>query len=313
MAVASTASETGKSILPISRYGANRVRILEDPSLKFNNRTSVDLKDRFRTYFPEDYKRLYPNATSTRERASPQTLAPEAASFNKAKRKDRTPFSKAEDTNLLIGFGKYGGKWSSIQKDESLGLGHRRSTDLRDRFRNAFPEKYVGAGFKPPPAKRRRRMDPDNESVPATTATTSLPTTTEQVPTQGIYRFRTDVSHAPIQTTQIQEQTTTVPAAVRRELSTTINSQPTSGDTFNRLNWTNPHNARMQKEMEMAAKLRRALNMSDPSEMMGETEIPLDPGLSDVAYQPQGQSQDSEGSLTGLLDAAVQQSAWKGD
>src|SRR5271169_6011164 len=94
-------------------------------------------------------------------------LAPEAASFSKSKRKERTPFTKEEDANLLIGFGKYGGKWSSIQKDETLGLNHRRSTDLRDRFRNAFPDKYVGAGFKPPPAKRRRRTD----SPPTTTAT----------------------------------------------------------------------------------------------------------------------------------------------
>jgi hypothetical protein len=37
-------------------------------------------------------------------------------------------------------------------------------------------------------------------------------------------------------------------------------------------------------------KLRRALDMSTAGEMMGE-DIPLDPGLSDVAYQPHGQSQ----------------------
>lgn len=284
----------------------------------------MDLKDRFRTYFPEDYKRLYPNATSTRERASPQTLAPEAASFSKAKRKDRTPFSKTEDTNLLIGFGKYGGKWSSIQKDESLGLQHRRSTDLRDRFRNAFPEKYVGAGFKPPPAKRRRRID-DADTVPATTTTTTTTATTttglpatnanaEQVASQPLYRFRTDGVHAPMQTAQIQESPNV--NTVRRELAAAaaaaMNSQPT-GDTFNRLSWTNPHSARMQKDMEIAAKLRRAMNMSDPSEMLGDTEIPLDPGLSDIAYQPHGQNHDAEGTLTGLLDAAVQHGAWKRD
>src|SRR5271170_3512264 len=118
---------------------------------------------RFRTYFPQDYKRLYPNATSTRERATAQSLAPEAATFAKAKRKDRTPFTKEEDENLLVGFGKYGGKWSNIQKDEALGLSHRRSTDLRDRFRNAYPEKYVGAGFKAPPAKRQRRTEEPSE------------------------------------------------------------------------------------------------------------------------------------------------------
>ena len=69
----------------------------------------------------------------------------------------------------------------------------------------------------------------------------------------------------------------------------------------------------MQKDMEIAAKLRRALNMSDPSEMLGDTEIPLDPGLSDIAYQPHGQNQDAEGTMTGLLDAVVQHGAWKRD
>lgn len=68
----------------------------------------------------------------------------------------------------------------------------------------------------------------------------------------------------------------------------------------------------MQKEMEMAMKLRRALDMSNASEMMGDTEIPLDPGLSDVAYQPHGgPNQDTE-ALTGLLDAAVHHGTWKG-
>jgi len=294
-------------------------RILEDPTLKFNNRTSVDLKDRFRTYFPEDYKRLYPNATSTRERASPQTLAPEAASFSKAKRKDRTPFTKTEDANLLVGFGKYGGKWSNIQKDESLGLQHRRSTDLRDRFRNAFPEKYVGAGFKPPPAKRRRRIDADTDHIASTAADTSLPATNaaaEQVASQQpMYRFRTDVGHAPMQPNVPIQDPANV-AAVRRELAVSaagMGSQPT-GDTYNRLSWTNSHSARMQKDMEIAAKLRRAMNMSDPNEMLGDTtEIPLDPGLSDIAYQPHAQNQDAEGTLTGLLDAAVQHRAWKRD
>jgi hypothetical protein len=285
--------------------------------LKFNNRTSVDLKDRFRTYFPEDYKRLYPNATSTRERASPQTLAPEAATFSKAKRKDRTPFSKTEDTNLLIGFGKHGGKWSSIQKDDSLGLAHRRSTDLRDRFRNAFPEKYVGAGFKPPPAKRRRRIDDTDILVPTTTTTTTTlvaTATDQQIPAAPtLYRFRTDASHVTIPTPPIAEPSPLPTTTRRDQLSAAgINSQST-GDTFNRLSWTNPHSARMQKDMEMAAKLRRAMNMSDPSEMLGDTEIPLDPGLSDVAYQPHGQNHDGEGTLTGLLDAAVQHGAWKRD
>lgn len=205
----------------------------------------------------------------------------------------------------MIGFSKYGGKWSSIQKDETLGLAHRRSTDLRDRFRNAFPEKYVGAGFKPPPAKRRRRTGED-----------ASPSNTNSITQSSSFEFRTDVvSHTPISAGPMQINETPIATPARREqIAVAMASSQPSGETFghSRITWTNPHNATMQKEMEMAMKLRRALDMSSASEMMGDAEIPLDPGLSDVAYQPHGQNHDTE-ALTGLLDAAVQHGAWKRD
>jgi hypothetical protein len=241
---------------------------------------------------------------------SAQTLAPEAASFAKAKRKDRTPFTSKEDENLLIGFGKYGGKWSSIQKDETLGLSHRRSTDLRDRFRNAFPDKYVGAGFKPPPSKRRRR-NPEGD-------TSSNPSS--QPPQQQTFEFHNDLvaAHSPLTGTSIQDPDTTVPTPVRRDqiasaISSTIATSQATADTFShttRMGWTNTHNAAAQQEREMALKIRRALDMSNP-ELMTDSEIPLDPGLSDVAYQPHEENQNDTDALTGLLDAAVQHRTWK--
>ena len=250
---------------------------------------------------------MYPNATSTRERANPQTLAPEAASFTKAKRKERTPFTKQEDENLLLGFHKYGGKWSLIQKDESLGLAHRRSTDLRDRFRNAFPDKYIGAGFKPPPAKKRRRADEETGADDSAKAETSSGTAgdTQQLP--GTFEFRADVNPMPTSTMQVSESTTS-----GRDHMVALPSSTGEQFSHTRISWTNPHNAAMQKEMEMAIKLRRALDMSTATEMMGEPEIPLDPGLNEVTYQPSTQNHDSE-ALTGLLDAAVQHETWKRD
>ena len=59
----------------------------------------------------------------------------------------------------------------------------------------------------------------------------------------------------------------------------------------------------------MALKIRRALDMSN-LELMTESEIPLDPGLSEVAYQ-HGEAQNDSDALTGLLDAAVQHRTWK--
>jgi len=255
---------------------------------------------------------LYPNATSTRERAHHPALSPEAASFAKAKRKDRLPFTKQEDENLLIGFSKFGGKWSSIHKDESLGLGHRRSTDLRDRFRNAFPEKYIGAGFKPPPIKRRRR---DLEAGEGSSAR-RIEEAAGQPPEARTFEFRTEVAPAPVVMPETQE--VSVPEQSTSSSTTGLASlQPTTSETFSstRLPWSSVSNSTRQQEREMAIKIRRALEMSNESEMMGEQEIPLDPGLSEVAYQPHetGQTQDTE-ALGGLLDVAVQHvRSWKRD
>lgn len=48
----------------------------------------------------------------------------------------------------MRGFEKYGAKWTKIQSDLSLGLSSRSRTDLRDRFRNKFPEKFIQTGHK---------------------------------------------------------------------------------------------------------------------------------------------------------------------
>jgi hypothetical protein len=62
--------------------------------------------------------------------------------FKRSKRRERRPFSEEEDRNILQGFNDYGPAWTRISKDPRLGLGTRRPTDLRDRLRNKYPEKY---------------------------------------------------------------------------------------------------------------------------------------------------------------------------
>ncbi|KAK9475833.1 hypothetical protein V1514DRAFT_299807 [Lipomyces japonicus] len=139
----------------------NWKKILQDPAFSFNNRSAVDLKDRFRTYFPDEYRRLYPNATTHSGR---RQRAPLPNALPKVNRKERRSFTADEDRRLLQGFLKHGPSWSKIQKDEELKLIDRRSTDLRDRFRNAFPDKYEAAGFKTRPkssaASRQVRTAP---------------------------------------------------------------------------------------------------------------------------------------------------------
>lgn len=205
-----TKEETDALLDGCRRHGVgNWKKILTDPTYRFNNRTAVDLKDRFRTSFPEEYARLYPNAkthkmrrrvvagpggsSSSSNRQNSQSLVAasnsagaavpgsraedwqnagipgqlmdahaqgngangrggggidETLQLVKINRKERRAFSQAEDARLLEGFRKHGPAWSKIQRDPALNFAERRSTDLRDRFRNAFPEQYAKAGYK---------------------------------------------------------------------------------------------------------------------------------------------------------------------
>ena len=145
---------------------------MNDPSLHFDNRSPVDLKDRlvsparavpilplinhlsdtqssFRTYFPDAYKQHYPNA-KTHLSSKVRSALPDGTSiFEKTRSKKRRPFTEEEDRALKAGYDKHGTVWATIVKDPIFQEQNRRSTDLRDRFRNAFPDLYQAAGYKP--------------------------------------------------------------------------------------------------------------------------------------------------------------------
>ncbi|KAI1815426.1 hypothetical protein GGS20DRAFT_543715 [Poronia punctata] len=64
--------------------------------------------------------------------------------FKKSQRRERRPFSEQDDREILLGYEKYGPHWTKIQRDPSFNLSSRQPTDLRDRLRNKYPEKFVG-------------------------------------------------------------------------------------------------------------------------------------------------------------------------
>ncbi|KAF8332025.1 uncharacterized protein EI90DRAFT_3154400 [Cantharellus anzutake] len=135
--------------------------ILEDPGFEFQDRSPVDLKDRFRVSFPEAYKKYYPNA-KTHLSNKTSALALEEPVFERARQNKRRPFSPEEDEALRRGYEEHGTVWSAIAKDPILSS--RKSTDLRDRFRNAFPELYAQAGYKP---RRKSKKTLSEPSTPA--------------------------------------------------------------------------------------------------------------------------------------------------
>ncbi|KAI9740956.1 MAG: hypothetical protein M1818_004562 [Claussenomyces sp. TS43310] len=62
--------------------------------------------------------------------------------FKESRRRERKPFSEEEDRNILQGFQEFGPLWTTIQKDPRFSLESRRPTDLRDRLRNKYPQRY---------------------------------------------------------------------------------------------------------------------------------------------------------------------------
>ncbi|KAF8055241.1 hypothetical protein FPV67DRAFT_1436555 [Lyophyllum atratum] len=163
--------ETKMLVSGCNRHGVgNWKTILSDPTLKFDNRSPVDLKDRFRTYFPDAYKEHYPNARTHLSSKVRSTLPDGSSLFEKTRSKKRRPFTEEEDRALKAGYEKHGTIWATIVKDPVFREQGRRSTDLRDRFRNAFPELYQAAGYKPRNASKKKQLA-DGPPLPVRAAT----------------------------------------------------------------------------------------------------------------------------------------------
>ena len=106
--------------------------------------------------------------------------------FPKANRRERRAFSDEEDAQLLKGFTAYGPLWARIRQDSDLNLHSRTAMDLRDRFRNRYPEKYAEAGYKirpkdwpkPPPRSSQNEERSQQQGVlllPAPSSSSSSP------------------------------------------------------------------------------------------------------------------------------------------
>ncbi|KAH8822787.1 hypothetical protein DL96DRAFT_1746422 [Flagelloscypha sp. PMI_526] len=151
--------ETQMLVNGCNKHGiGNWKSILNDPTLSFSERSPVDLKDRFRTYFPDAYKMYYPNA-KTHLSSKVRATNPDGSSlFAKTRSKKRRPFTEEEDRALREGYEAHGCIWATIVKDPIFVASGRRSTDLRDRFRNAFPEEYQRAGYKPRGSAKLKKL-----------------------------------------------------------------------------------------------------------------------------------------------------------
>ncbi|KAI0204118.1 hypothetical protein F4808DRAFT_369234 [Astrocystis sublimbata] len=184
-------AETNDLMRGVCKHGIGRwTDILEDPEYRFNERSAGDLKDRFRTCVPEefrggtgakvqstkvpyqrprkgimsenilndveeelDYGR---NSESTSKQSKQRKSRAHRKKmedlvelgiqgpFKKSQRRERRPFSEQDDREILEGYEVYGPHWTKIQRDPRFNLQTRQPTDLRDRLRNKYPEKFIG-------------------------------------------------------------------------------------------------------------------------------------------------------------------------
>ncbi|KAI8992843.1 hypothetical protein BD414DRAFT_458162 [Trametes punicea] len=164
-----TMEETQMLVAGCNKWGVgNWKSILNDPEFKFDGRSPVDLKDRFRTYYPDAYRQHYPNA-KTHLSSKVRSALPDGTSiFEKTRSKKRRPFTEEEDRALKEGYDKHGTVWATIVKDPIFQAQNRRSTDLRDRFRNAFPDLYQAAGYKPRNTTKKKKDQPPQPARAAT-------------------------------------------------------------------------------------------------------------------------------------------------
>ncbi|KAL1648330.1 hypothetical protein SLS58_002083 [Diplodia intermedia] len=219
-----TEEETTTLLKGVAKFGiGNWKKILDCPDFSFDGRTAVDLKDRFRTCCPDEYRKMKkpkpagvePDATagatepSTAEAASGKQVSSLVTSnillpgpsdgpvrkrrgpkvhrkdsralasigieapFTKSTRRERREFTEQEDAALLRGFEKHGPHWHVIRNDPDLELTHRHPTDLRDRLRNRWPEKYAEAGYKIKLKEKNNKQENQDDAGAGPSATES--------------------------------------------------------------------------------------------------------------------------------------------
>lgn len=154
-----TDTETQDLLAGVRKYGVGKWKqILDDVAFSFTDRSSVDLKDRFRVCAKDDSSSSPAPTSSETWRAgiveqpgSPDTASQHCLPQNSQskQRRKRRAWTSAEDSALLTGVAKHGFQWTAIHDDPQLGLTHRRATDLRDRIRNRYPDGYKHAESAP--------------------------------------------------------------------------------------------------------------------------------------------------------------------
>ncbi|KAL5331477.1 hypothetical protein ACEPPN_001008 [Leptodophora sp. 'Broadleaf-Isolate-01'] len=130
----------------------NWIDIVKDPEYSFKGRTASALKDRFRTVCPSGVLKDLELRTHSPGQERTATKSPKTRAhrkdiddlaklgietpFKKSDRRERKLFTEEEDREILRAHKIYGNQWARIARAKDFNLQERKSTDLRDRYRN---------------------------------------------------------------------------------------------------------------------------------------------------------------------------------
>lgn len=130
--------------LPAAATQTMRRAATQDSSVTSQSRSLSGFEEARQSIFGTSTYKVRKKRKDHRKDASDLLQLGITAPFSKSKRRPRRAFTEEEDRNILLGFEKYGqSSWSRIQQDPAFGLESRRPTDIRDRFRNRYSEKWI--------------------------------------------------------------------------------------------------------------------------------------------------------------------------
>ncbi|KAI8874149.1 hypothetical protein GQ42DRAFT_160012 [Ramicandelaber brevisporus] len=147
----------------VLKHGFGRwTMIHRDPAFKSRfdpTRTPTDIKDKFRTRWPDKYHEMsgkssekIKDLTKGTDMAAKKKSAGNYADkwydsnvvFVKHDRRPANQFTKEEEKMLRLGVQRHGNNWTAIMNDSDLGFeGKRSSQNLRDRYRLIEPDTYT--------------------------------------------------------------------------------------------------------------------------------------------------------------------------
>lgn len=131
--------------------------------------------------------------------------------FRKSQRRERRPFTEQDDREILLGYSIYGPAWTRIQRDPQFHLQSRQPTDLRDRFRNKYPEKFRSDDTPPKDSSKAEGRVADTSSGMQPTSTPQQSSSREGL---NIRRIVTENERSP---SKIQSQYSHAPSLDARD------------------------------------------------------------------------------------------------